>query len=37
MEETEILIDLMKESKERVFYDFNSQIKILDNKKIIYK
>ena len=32
--ETEILIDLMKESKERVFYDFNSQIKILDNKKV---
>lgn len=32
--ETEILIDLMKESKERVFYGFNSQIKILDNKKV---
>ena len=32
--ETEILIDLMKESKEKAFCDFHSQIKILNNKKV---
>ena len=34
--ETEILIDLMKESPNKIFYDFDDQIKILDNKKVLF-
>ena len=34
--ETEILIDLMKKSDERLFYEFSTHEKILNNKKVLF-